>query len=281
MTSVGQKLKTERLRQGKDLKAIADDLRISSRYLQAIETEDWSQLPGGFFGRSFVRQYAVTLGLNPADFDSIPTLKAEVEPVKIETVIAQRDPIEVPPLHAPRVGLLDFKTWAAVGALVLVVVVGASLFSWLDDSRNPKMAQQVAQQPAPTNLIAPVAASAPMKQEQPTGQPASFTPPPDEGALSLRVAATEKTWLEISSGGQKLFMGLLEAGQSRLIDRAESARMVVGNAGGVSVRRSGHDIGPIGPRGQVRVVMFRSDAWEILQAPVPAKGASESANTED
>ena len=279
MTSVGQKLKTERLRQGKDLKTIADDLRISSRYLQAIETEDWSQLPGGFFGRSFVRQYAVALGLNPADFDSIPTLKAEVEPVKIETVVAQRDPIEVPPLHSPRVGLLDFKTWAAVGALVLVVVMGASLFSWLDDSRNPKTTQQVAQQPAATNPMAPVAASTPAKPE-PTGQPASFSPT-DEGALSLRVAATEKTWLEISSGGQKLFMGLLEAGQSRLIDRAESARMVVGNAGGVSVRRSGHDIGPIGPRGQVRVVLFRPDAWEILQAPVPAKGASESANTED
>lgn len=49
MASLGQRLKEERLRQKKDLRTIADELRIGSRYLEAIEAEDWKQLPGGLF----------------------------------------------------------------------------------------------------------------------------------------------------------------------------------------------------------------------------------------
>ena len=283
MASVGQKLRAERLRQGKDLKVIAEDLRISSRYLQAIETEDWAQLPAGFFGRSFVRQYAAALGVDTAECDSIPNFQKEPEAV-IETVVAQRGPIEVPPLMAPRSGLLDVKTWAAVGALVIAVTGGAALFSWLEDSRTTTPAQSTQRATSGPSSVVP-ATTNPAPQISPSAQPSQTdgksVPRAEEGLLSLNVSATEKTWLEISSGGQKLFVGLLEAGQSQLINRAESARMVVGNAGGVSVRRSGHDIGPIGPRGQVRVVLFRPDAWEILQVPDRPKSVSESTNTEE
>jgi hypothetical protein len=53
--------------------------------------------------------------------------------------------------------------------------------------------------------------------------------------------------------------------------------MVVGNAGGITVQKAGRDIGPIGPRGQVRVVNLTKDQVEILEPnrPAPAKPAGE------
>jgi hypothetical protein len=40
--------------------------------------------------------------------------------------------------------------------------------------------------------------------------------------------------------------------------------MKVGNAGGLDVRWNGKAIGPIGPRGQVRVVLFTPENFQIL-----------------
>jgi hypothetical protein len=39
---------------------------------------------------------------------------------------------------------------------------------------------------------------------------------------------------------------------------------VVGNAGGIAVRKGGQDIGLIGPRGQVRTVNITQEAVEIV-----------------
>ena len=68
----GARLRTARERRGLSLRVIADATKISVRALEAVERNDISQLPGGIFSRSFVRAYAVEVGLDPeqtiADF---------------------------------------------------------------------------------------------------------------------------------------------------------------------------------------------------------------------
>ena len=44
------------------LRDISDQTRISMRYLEAIETDDYRRLPGGIFNRSFIRAYAKFIG---------------------------------------------------------------------------------------------------------------------------------------------------------------------------------------------------------------------------
>ena len=44
------------------LRDISDQTRISMRYLEAIEVDDYRRLPGGIFNRSFVRAYAKHIG---------------------------------------------------------------------------------------------------------------------------------------------------------------------------------------------------------------------------
>ncbi len=49
---------------GISLDEISSATRIGTRFLEAMETEQWSQLPGGVFNRGFVRAVAHHLGLD-------------------------------------------------------------------------------------------------------------------------------------------------------------------------------------------------------------------------
>src|SRR5580658_1915952 len=64
MNSVGAILRTARERQGRETAQIAEELCITQRYLRAIEQDDLKSLPGSFFYKSFVKQYAGILGID-------------------------------------------------------------------------------------------------------------------------------------------------------------------------------------------------------------------------
>ncbi len=94
-----------------------------------------------------------------------------------------------------------------------------------------------------------------------------MTGPDGVNRVVLNLSATEKTWLSITSDGKKVFSGILEPSQTKTLTGLEAAQMKVGNAGGIEVRWNGKPIGPIGPRGQVRVVLFTPDNFQILPPP--------------
>jgi cytoskeletal protein RodZ len=60
--SIGEKLRLARETRGIALRDISEQTRISMRYLEAIEADDYRRLPGGIFNRSFVRAYAKFIG---------------------------------------------------------------------------------------------------------------------------------------------------------------------------------------------------------------------------
>src|SRR5712671_7305683 len=61
-TSIGEKLRLARETRGMALREISEQTRISMRYLEAIESDDYRRLPGGIFNRSFIRAYAKFIG---------------------------------------------------------------------------------------------------------------------------------------------------------------------------------------------------------------------------
>jgi len=60
----GERLKRERELREVTVKEIASATRIAPKFLEALENEDWNKLPGGVFGRGFVRSIARYLGLS-------------------------------------------------------------------------------------------------------------------------------------------------------------------------------------------------------------------------
>jgi cytoskeletal protein RodZ len=65
--SIGEKLRLARETRGIALRDISEQTRISMRYLEAIETDDYKRLPGGIFNRSFIRAYAKFIGYDEND----------------------------------------------------------------------------------------------------------------------------------------------------------------------------------------------------------------------
>lgn len=61
-SSFGEQLRRAREARGIPLREISEQTRISIRYLEGIEANDYKQLPGGIFNRSFIKAYARYIG---------------------------------------------------------------------------------------------------------------------------------------------------------------------------------------------------------------------------
>ena len=61
----GSRMKRAREARGMSLREIAARTKISASALEALERNDIARLPGGIFGRGFVRAYAGEVGIYP------------------------------------------------------------------------------------------------------------------------------------------------------------------------------------------------------------------------
>jgi cytoskeletal protein RodZ len=61
---LGDTLREARVRRGLSLKEVEDALKIRSKYLQALEQDDFEVIPGPTFVRAFLRTYSAFLGLD-------------------------------------------------------------------------------------------------------------------------------------------------------------------------------------------------------------------------
>jgi cytoskeleton protein RodZ len=261
MDSVGVKLRSEREKQQRSLSEIAESTCISSRYLQAIEEDDLKTLPGNFFYKSFVKQYCVVLGM---EFSSVENLLNRSLPPEVDDPLpVLSKAYHVPPL--PRNGGFFYSRgfWPAI-ALIAALGSGSGIYSWWQSARlalqdgTPKPARRPAPALKPPPVIpAPDSAPAPVP---PIADPGGIA----AGRVSVDLAAKEKTWVSVTSAGRIVFSGVLDASQTKNFDGLEEARLLTGNAAGIDVRWNGKPIGPIGPRGQVRTVLFTADSFRIV-----------------
>lgn len=68
MTELGTRLKEARLAKGYSLDDLQEMTKIQKRYLVAIEEGNYSIMPGSFYIRAFIKQYAEAVGL---DYDQL------------------------------------------------------------------------------------------------------------------------------------------------------------------------------------------------------------------
>jgi cytoskeletal protein RodZ len=283
MTSIGNTLRRERLNQGRSLGEIAEQTKINSRYLEAIEADRLEGLPGTFFYKSFVRQYAVALGLPPDHYaglvDEMVGPPPEIEFTPENFPIKPLDPIV---RDTNRRSFSDARIGWSVAALIAVALGCSGLYAWwhkeqLERNQHPKVAATEPAkpvQPPPSTKQEPKGASVTpaVPERASTAAPTGVSPSPSElplapdGGWQLNVSATEKTWLSVVSDGKRLFSGVLEPSETKTLQGKESARLLVGNAGGIEVHWNGRPIGPLGSRGQVCTVVFTRNNYQILPA---------------
>jgi cytoskeletal protein RodZ len=251
MSTVSEILQRARLEQGIDLATIAARTRIKTKYLQAIESNDRKSLPGRFFYKSFVHQYATFLGVDTRAIDAAVDRELSADaPVSLPAAAMQRE-------GKPSSGLAS--KYLSYGALVLLLVACWGVDNWWHANRAPiEQSTRAPSPPAENVSLTPVSHVA----DRPAETAAVLSP-----RIELALTATEETWLSISSDGAPVFSGLLEANQTKRIE-GKDAKLRVGNAAGLEVRLNGKPLGPLGAHGQVRELDFPSGK---LQSASPAR----------
>jgi len=273
MPSAGELIRSQRLERNRSLSDIAAETRISARYLEAIESDNPAALPGGFYHRNFIRQYAAALGLEESITREI--LDA-IEPVpEIDPMPALSVPLQIAHVEMQRKPLARVPTRVAA-TLLLVVLAGCSgLFAIWHRAEEMADLTQVAQAASSgssfnTSIPNPIVNPTPetdtsvrrsADREEPAPIPAAASEP---AKMSVDLTATERTWVSLSSAGRMLFSGVLDPSQTRNFALDENARLLTGNAAGLDVWINGRSLGPLGSRGQVRVVLFKQDKYQIL-----------------
>jgi transcriptional regulator with XRE-family HTH domain len=100
----GERLKREREMREVSLAEVTSGTRISQRFLEALENEEWDKLPGGIFSRGFVRSIARYLGLNEEDLLSEFDLARGEQ--KVEAPAPYENRLPSPPKWIPAIALL-------------------------------------------------------------------------------------------------------------------------------------------------------------------------------
>jgi cytoskeleton protein RodZ len=297
MPSIGDTLRRERLRRNLELPQIAQELKISSRFLQAIEEERFDKLPATVFAKNFVRQYALLLELDGEEL----ALQAQ-RLLEARTVAPEFPPAFKP--DVPELPLDNVKPWDASGAnrssgsswitaaalFVAAMLVCSAAYWWWERPRQQAVAH-VVDAPAPKAAVPPAsqpAAAAPSDASpNSTAKPATAPPvvatpgPPaaesnPNAAVRVEITAIDAVWVRARVNGKYLFSATLQPHQTRNVDTDGAVELLLGNAGGASIALNGKPLslvgfpsGTIGPKGQVRVVQLTSGGFQILPSKPP------------
>ena len=252
----GEHLRREREMRGVSLDEICAATRIGNRFLEALENEEWDQLPGGVFNRGFVRAVARFLGLDEEAFVAEYRL-ATSERTPTAEWTKPLLPVTTPRIHPLR--------W--VGLPLGIVLIAAGAWGWRSYAMRrgeQRAAGTFASQPAsPVSDPIPSAngaQSAPAADGASDGPPAASASVTTDGTLQLKIEAGKGTALRVSADGNKVFDGSMIAGESREFAAQTAIEIRAQDAGALLLELNGQVLAPIGPPGQSgKVILTHAD----------------------
>jgi cytoskeleton protein RodZ len=170
--SAGALLREAREATGMSIDAVAQQLKLAPRQVQALEDGDFAHLPGRTFVRGFMRNYARLLRLDPdAVLGALPASAASMLDAP-ELHGTAHTMGELPTTEAPRHG---WTRWAI--PLTLVAIIGATAaWEWMHPT-GETMKSAVRSAGAPERTPAP---RAPEVVGTPLPNPVTATPAPAE-----------------------------------------------------------------------------------------------------
>lgn len=294
MTSFGDHLRQAREAKNITIQEIAASTKISSRALQALEKEQFDQLPGGIFNKGFVRSYARYVGL-----DEEKTVAAYMEAAKA----TEPEPdLEAMQAQVAANAAKDLSMWnsvTVVGIVALVVALGLGGF-WLREQRKEAREQATAERAAASReaqtAVAPVApmqdaapSTASTTQAQDATQGNTASNPAMAGTtqsadpvgnantelearagesepVEVSIQATQRAWISVRSDGKNVESVTLDPDNPDLRSRNYKARerllLVVGNPAGLTVTYNGKPAGTLGAEGRRATITFTPEGIE-------------------
>jgi cytoskeletal protein RodZ len=124
--SLGNKLRSARESKGYTYEKVGDDIHIATRYLKALEAEDFSGFPGEPYLLGFLRNYGDYLGLDTQELISLyKAMRIQEEPVPVEELLESPPPVS-----------FGFVVRLLIG-LAFLGLLGGGVYFFLSRPRTP------------------------------------------------------------------------------------------------------------------------------------------------
>jgi cytoskeleton protein RodZ len=223
---LGEELRRRREELGLTLAQISESTRIGTRFLKAIESDDFAILPEGIYTRSFIRSYARQVRM---DEDQALRLYQE-QTGRDEALTDVAAAVEEKPFVYKEPSSGFWPAAAVALALALVLSTGAwALYRYVQNSQLP--VSEVATAPAAEPAAAPAVAS--------TEPPVQSVSTAD--GLKVTLHASDTCWIGYTTDGGKRTQLQLESGEVEQIHATESIDLTIGNTRVVSMQINGRD----------------------------------------
>ncbi len=240
MPTLGEELRRLREEKGHTIREVSDATHIGSRFLQAIESDNYSILPGGIFNRGFVRSYARFVGLD------------EDQALQLYGQQLEAHGGEAPRTLAPSLEGIEEEAsspWGSIALIVIILLVlsagfyvayrwfkGGPVTDELVHSATPSPTVPLVASPTPnTGGLTPDSASASTSVSPaltPTPETTASPAPPLTGNLQVKVQVTgaDPCWLKVTTDANPSAMGTLNPGDVREFAATDKMILSLGNA---------------------------------------------------
>ena len=274
MNGIGQTLKEAREKKGLTLDDLQQTTKIQKRYLIAIEAENFDALPGDFYVRAFIQQYAKVVDL---DGDELLAQLEEKTGIKTETPVAHETTTRTEAVRIEQAEKNDFlgKLMNYLPTIIIVIVVVAILgtiyvVAWGNHSKNTESqssssqtvsvssdvkkkkssastssAKKTTSSKTPSAKKKSAAASTKQTIENVSSEGSKFVydvkNAADKNKLELSVSGSA-AWSAVSSNGSQVWQGTLNDGGSHTVELPESTTTItisLGNSNSTSLKLNG------------------------------------------
>lgn len=277
MPTLGEELRRLREDKGLSLREVSDATHIGSRFLQAIEADNYSILPGGIFNRGFVRSYARFVGLDEEQALVLYNQQLEAQGGEAPRSIAPSWEGVEEEVSSP---------WGTIALIILtLLILCAGIYMGYRYFRGEEVANQIVEtsstasvstasspgttssqaiatttdespSPTPIGEISPAPTSSPDTSSSPA--------PPLAGDLQVKIQIGENPcWLKVKSDANPAAEGTLNPGDVREFSASEKLVLSFGNAVGVTATLNGRPMKlPI--KGVTAYVVLTKDNYQTF-----------------
>jgi cytoskeleton protein RodZ len=222
---LGTKLREARERRGVSLRDISSSTKISVSVLEALERNDISRLPGGIFGRAFVRSFAKEVGLDPETAIQEFIAQFPLDSVTVGHALSEQ-PVDKEALEGDRRAAATFLRLVA-----LSVPIAAFVLYVTTAGRRGQLA--AVEQPAIVAELSPV------------------TETPDGHGLTVALSVRRECSVSATVDSHKQLEWMLRAGDRRTFHVRRELVLTAHDAGAIEMLVNGVVAKPLGKSGEI------------------------------
>lgn len=276
--SIGTILKEKRESKGLTLMDIERGTSIRSRYIQAVENDEYEKTPGGVFLKGIIRNYGDFLGLDgmallqrykgttagKANEKAISDGIREVDNVRMNIQLKDKRDIGSGTGRFELPSLPKLPVKQCLAGLAVVAVLGAGYVA------IPKAIDYVKNLPSEPKQEEKAAASA----EQNTAKA-----PLDKVVVEME--ASGSCWTEVIADGKEIFAGMLQAKEKKTFEAKDKLIVKYGNIGVMNIKVNGEHVNLNGEHGVAVKTYLRAAAAETskaAEAPAPKEEEAAAAS---